>query len=63
MHGFPVGACPTVGVGGHFSGGGYGNMMRKYGLSVDHVFDAQIVDANGRILDGESMGEDFFLGH
>ncbi|RVW80136.1 Berberine bridge enzyme-like 26 [Vitis vinifera] len=55
LYGFPAGVCPTVGVGGHFSGGGYGNMMRKYGLSVDNVLDAQIVDANGRILDRESM--------
>nr|KYP52025.1 Reticuline oxidase-like protein [Cajanus cajan] len=44
VHGFPAGVCPTVGVGGHFSGGGYGNMMRKYGLSIDHIIDAQIVD-------------------
>ncbi|KAF3450219.1 hypothetical protein FNV43_RR06299 [Rhamnella rubrinervis] len=30
-HGFPAGVCPTVGVGGHFGGAGYGNMMRKGG--------------------------------
>ncbi|XP_021298126.1 berberine bridge enzyme-like 14 isoform X2 [Herrania umbratica] len=59
-HGFPAGVCPTVGVGGHFSGGGYGNMMRKHGLSTDNIVDAQLVDANGRILDRESMGEDLF---
>ena len=60
VHGFPAGVCPTVGVGGHLSGGGYGNMIRKYGLSVDHVVDAQIVDVNGGILDKEAMGEDLF---
>lgn len=59
-HGFPAGVCPTVGVGGHFSGGGYGNMMRKYGLSVDNIIDAELVDVNGKLLNRESMGEDLF---
>ncbi|XP_021902994.1 berberine bridge enzyme-like 21 [Carica papaya] len=58
--GFPAGVCPTVGAGGHISGGGYGNMIRKYGLSVDHMVDAKIVDVNGRILYRKSMGEDLF---
>ncbi|KAE9610672.1 putative tetrahydroberberine oxidase [Lupinus albus] len=60
VHGFPSGVCPTIGFGGHLSGGGYGNMIRKYGLSIDHVIDAQIVDVIGRILDKEAMVEELF---
>ncbi|MBA0690965.1 hypothetical protein Goari_008614 [Gossypium aridum] len=59
-YGFPAGAYPTLGVGEHFSGGGYGNLMRKYGLAVDNIFDGRLVDVNGTILNRESMGEDLF---
>ncbi|ESQ52086.1 hypothetical protein EUTSA_v10016482mg [Eutrema salsugineum] len=61
VHAFPAGVCPKVGAGGHFSGGGFGNLMRKHGLSIDHIIDAQIMDANGRVYrDRRSMGEDVF---
>ncbi|KAJ1388092.1 FAD-binding, type 2 [Sesbania bispinosa] len=59
-HAFPAGVCITLGAGGHFSGGGYGNLMRKFGLSVDNIIDAKLVDVNGNILDRRSMGEDLF---
>nr|XP_018896785.1 PREDICTED: flavin-dependent oxidoreductase FOX2-like isoform X1 [Bemisia tabaci] len=60
VHGFPAGSCSTVGVGGQFGGGGLGFMMRKHGLSADNVLDAVVVNADGRILTRETMGEDLF---
>ncbi|KAL2343701.1 hypothetical protein Fmac_004986 [Flemingia macrophylla] len=41
-------------------GGGYGFLMRKYGLAADNIIDAHIVDVKGNVLDRESMGEDLF---
>ena len=60
VHAFPSGVCPSMGTGGHFSGGGYGNLMRKYGLSIDNIIDAKLVNANGVVQDRKSMGEDLF---
>lgn len=59
-YGFSAGSCPTVGSGGHFSGGGFGFLSRKYGLAADNIVDAEVVDAKGALLDRKRMGEDLF---
>ncbi|CAN0884669.1 Berberine bridge enzyme-like 27 [Linum grandiflorum] len=41
-------------------GGGYGLLLRKFGLAADHIVDAQLVDVEGRVLNRASMGEDHF---
>ncbi|KAL0442399.1 UNVERIFIED_CONTAM: Berberine bridge enzyme-like 18 [Sesamum latifolium] len=57
---FPAGVCPTVGVGGHISGGGHGMIARKHSVAADHVIDAKLITADGQILDRRSMDEDLF---
>ncbi|WP_441250653.1 FAD-binding oxidoreductase [Kitasatospora sp. McL0602] len=39
----PGGSCPTVGVGGHIQGGGYGPLNRLFGLTVDHLYAIEVV--------------------
>ncbi|XP_059065207.1 berberine bridge enzyme-like 26 [Cryptomeria japonica] len=34
--------------------------MRKYGLACDHVLDARLINASGKMMDKDSMGEDVF---
>lgn len=57
---FTAGYWPTVGIGGHVSGGGCGPLVREHGLAADNVLDARLMDVKGRILDRASMGEDLF---
>ncbi|KAF0562525.1 FAD-binding domain-containing protein [Gigaspora margarita] len=47
---FPSGNCPSVGV-GVILGGGEGRLTREYGMSSDNLIDAQIVLANGTIVE------------
>ncbi|KAJ5895180.1 hypothetical protein N7495_006871 [Penicillium taxi] len=44
------GACPQVGVGGHFTIGGLGAMSREWGTALDHIEAAEVVLANGSIV-------------
>ncbi|WP_460520539.1 FAD-binding oxidoreductase [Flindersiella endophytica] len=46
----PAGGCPEVGAGGHFAGGGYGTLSRRYGSVVDHLYGVEVVvvDRHGK---------------
>ncbi|CAG8537428.1 5722_t:CDS:2 [Diversispora eburnea] len=47
---FTAGSCPSVGVGGQTTGGGYGFIGPKYGMASDNILAAEVVLANGTIL-------------
>ncbi|WP_060577564.1 MULTISPECIES: FAD-binding oxidoreductase [unclassified Pseudonocardia] len=42
----PAGWCPTVGVGGHVTAGGYGVLSRSLGLVVDYLYAVEVVTVN-----------------
>jgi FAD/FMN-containing dehydrogenase len=46
----PAGTCPSVGIGGHALGGGFGLASRAWGLASDNLRSVQIVTADGKIL-------------
>jgi FAD/FMN-containing dehydrogenase len=47
----PAGSCPSVGIAGVTLGGGLGILGRKYGVTSDRLIGAQVVLADGRIVD------------
>jgi FAD/FMN-containing dehydrogenase len=52
-HGLAVGFgdTATVGIGGLTLGGGMGFLVRKHGLTIDHLLGAEVVTADGRVLE------------
>jgi hypothetical protein len=46
----PAGTCPSVGIGGHALGGGFGLASRAWGLAADNLVSVQIVTADGQVL-------------
>jgi FAD/FMN-containing dehydrogenase len=65
VHGLaiPAGTCPPVGVAGLTLGGGLGILGRSYGVTSDRLLAAQVVLADGRVLDcDEHHNQDLFWG-
>ncbi|RYE71131.1 MAG: FAD-binding oxidoreductase, partial [Hyphomicrobiales bacterium] len=44
------GSAPHVGIVGYALGGGYSLLSRQYGLAIDHVLSAQVVNAEGELI-------------
>jgi len=44
------GTCPGVGIGGHFTHGGYGYSSRAYGLAMEQIVAVDVVLANGTFV-------------
>ncbi|GAP91556.1 putative glucooligosaccharide oxidase [Rosellinia necatrix] len=56
------GTCPAVGVGGHFTHGGFGFTSRCWGLATDQVVALDVVMADGRVVRASgSENRDLFV--
>ncbi|KAG0208786.1 hypothetical protein BGX33_006026 [Mortierella sp. NVP41] len=45
-----AGTCPSVGIGGHALGGGFGLLSRKYGLLADRIVEIEMVNSKGEVV-------------
>ncbi|KAI9797811.1 MAG: hypothetical protein M1833_005314 [Piccolia ochrophora] len=46
----PHGTCPGVGIGGHFTNGGYGLDSRLWGLALDTIVGMEVILADGKFV-------------
>jgi FAD/FMN-containing dehydrogenase len=46
----PAGTCPSVGIVGLATGGGFGLLSRKLGLTCDNLRSLEMIDADGKTL-------------
>jgi FAD/FMN-containing dehydrogenase len=53
----PAGCGPSVGIAGLTLGGGLGILGRKHGLTCDHLLRAQVVLADGRVVECDEHHE------
>lgn len=57
------GTCPGVGIGGHFTHGGYGHTSRHWGLAMDSIVAADVVLADGSLIKASATeNSDVFWG-
>ncbi len=52
---FPGGTCPSVGVAGYASGGGFGLSCRHFGLGCDSLLEIRLVNYEGCIISASSQ--------
>jgi FAD/FMN-containing dehydrogenase len=59
----PFGTVSHTGVGGLVTGGGFGRLGRRFGLSIDNLESVQVATADGRLLRASAEeNEDLFWG-